>query len=235
MSQGLSEIAAYLSQDVGQLRNISQNIANVDTTGYRAQSQVLRFGSLVGSGSAGNVLGIPIVQSFTSNRQGSLRQTRRSLDVALSGSGYLAVQTPRGVRYTRAGHLHLSADGTLVDPNGYPVLGVGGTITLQSSDVTIAADGSISEAGRTVGRLGIFDLADPAMASSAGHGLYRYTGNAQPDSMTRVVQGNLEMSNVNPAEEMVNLIRLNRQIGTLQRTFAAYDQVLGMGINQIGK
>lgn len=235
MSQGLSEIAAYLSQDVGQLRSISQNIANVDTPGYRAQSQVLRFGSLIGSEVAGNAFGTPVVQDFTTNRQGSLRQTGRSLDVALSGSGYFAVQTPVGVRYTRAGHLHLSADGILVDASGYPVLGAGGTIALQGSGVAIAADGSISEAGRTVGRLAVFDLADPAMVSPAGQGLYRYTGNAQPDSTTKVVQGNLEMSNVDPAEEMVNLIRLNRQIGTLQRTFAAYDQVLGMGINQIGK
>lgn len=151
---------------------------------------------------------------------GSVRDTGRSLDVALDGNGFLAVQTPRGERYTRAGSLTLDANGQLVTQSGELVIGQGGAITLPPGEVTIGEDGSVSVKGQIAGRLKIVRFNDPRTALvKEGGTLFAPTGTERPreDTQTRITQGALEMSNVNAIGEMAAMMQNSREFDSLER------------------
>lgn len=152
---------------------------------------------------------------------GSIRETGRSLDVALDGNGFLAVQTPRGERYTRAGSLTLDANGQLVTESGNLVIGQGGPITLPPGEATIGEDGSVSVRGQVAGRLKIVRFNDPRAALvKEGETLFASTGKERPTeaTQTRIVQGALEMSNVNAIGEMAAMMQNSREFDSLERS-----------------
>ena len=128
---------------------VANNIANINTTGYKADGalfeEYLASGANTGSSSSR--------VSFVRDRglwhdmsQGAVEHTGNPLDIALDGKGFLAVQTPNGVRYTRNGALQVNPTGQLVTSDGYQVLGDGGPIVLQPTDsrISISRDGSVS-------------------------------------------------------------------------------------------
>jgi flagellar basal-body rod protein FlgF len=170
---------------------------------------------------------------------GSVRETGRSLDVAIEGEGFLVVQTPRGERYTRQGSLTLDASGQLVTPAGDLVIGTGGPITVPPGQVTIADDGSISVDGRVAGQLKLVRFADAnASLAKEGNSLFVATGVGQPSeaTSTRVVQGALEMSNVNSLTEMVAMMQNTREFESLQRSVTTLMNDLGRTIaNDLGR
>lgn len=152
---------------------------------------------------------------------GSIRQTGRSLDVALAGDGFLVVQTPRGERYTRSGALTLDNAGQLVTAQGDLVIGEGGPITVRPGEVSIAEDGSISAGGQVMDKLKLVQFQDPRTAlMKEGDSLFAATGSALPQEspQTRVQQGMLESSNVNAIEEMAAMMQNNREFESLQRS-----------------
>jgi flagellar basal-body rod protein FlgF len=162
-----------------------------------------------------------LASGMTDMSAGSMRSTGRSLDVALSGSGFLAVQTPRGERYTRTGSLTLDANGQLITQGGDLVIGEGGAITLPPGEVSIGEDGSISVKGQVAGRLKIVRFNDPRAAlQKEGATLFAPTGAERPrqDTQTRVAQGALEMSNVNTISEMAAIMQHSREFDSLQRS-----------------
>jgi len=152
---------------------------------------------------------------------GSIHETGRSLDVALDGNGFLAVQTPRGERYTRTGSLTLDANGQLVTQSGNLVIGQGGPITLPPGEATIGEDGSVSVRGQVAGRLKIVRFNDPRAALvKEGETLFASTGKERPTeaTQTRIVQGALEMSNVNAIGEMAAMMQNSREFDSLERS-----------------
>ena len=152
---------------------------------------------------------------------GSLRQTGRSLDVALEGDGFLVIQTPRGERYTRDGALTLDVNGQLVTARGDLVVGEGGPITVRPGEVSIGEDGRIKVAGQEMGQLKLVRFQTPRTAlSKEGDSLFVATGSEQPQAATQtyVRQGMLESSNVNPVGEMAALMQNNREFEALQRS-----------------
>jgi flagellar basal-body rod protein FlgF len=152
---------------------------------------------------------------------GSIRDTGRALDVALDGQGFLAVQTPRGERYTRAGALTLDANGQLVTQSGELVIGQGGPITLPPGQATIGEDGSVSVGSQIAGRLKIVRFNDPRTAlMKEGGTLFAPTGTERPreDTQTRLAQGALEMSNVNAIGEMAAMMQNSREFDSLERS-----------------
>lgn len=158
------------------------------------------------------------VMDFTG---GSIQLTGRSLDVALSGDGFMVVQTPRGERYTRSGSLTLDNAGQLVTAQGDLVIGEGGPITIRPGEVSIAEDGSISAGGQVVDKLKLVQFQDPRAALlKEGDSLFVATGSAQPQEapQARVQQGMLESSNVNSIEEMAAMMQNNREFESLQRS-----------------
>jgi flagellar basal-body rod protein FlgF len=152
---------------------------------------------------------------------GSIRETGRSLDVALEGEGFLVVQTPRGERYTRDGSLTLDAAGQLVTLQGDLVVGEAGPITVRPGEISISQDGRIMVAGQEMGRLKLVQFQNPRSAlMKEGDSLFMPAGGETPRiaTQTRVHQGMLESSNVNSISEVAVMIQNNREFESLQRS-----------------
>jgi flagellar basal-body rod protein FlgF len=196
---------------------LANNLANVSTTGFRAELQAFRAVPVEGSGASTRVFTLETTTGYDSS-PGPVAVTGRNLDVAVRGDGWLAVQALDGTEgYTRAGSLEVSADGTLVTRGGMQVLGDGGPIQLPpNSEPSIASDGSINARlpngkSSVVGKLKL--VTPEARLARGGDGLFRAAGGeALPaDPAARVQEGALEGSNVSPVENMVAMIAAARQ------------------------
>jgi flagellar basal-body rod protein FlgF len=195
---------------------LANNLANVSTTGFRAELQAFRAVPVRGEGASTRVYALESTVGHD-QRPGPVQGTGRSLDVAMQGNAWLAVQSLDGTEaYTRAGALQVNAEGQLVTPTGLPVLGDGGPITLPANAaVDIGPDGTISA---TVGnqrpqQVGRLKLVTPEAPLARGtDGLFRAAdGDLPADANARLQAGALEGSNVSPVETMVAMIAAARQ------------------------
>jgi flagellar basal-body rod protein FlgF len=201
---------------------IANNIANLNTTGYKADGAL--FEEYLATAARADQTGGSV--SFVRDRgvwhdmsQGPIERTGNSLDVAVDGKGFLVVQTPRGERYTRNGSMQLNASGQLVTSDGNPVLGDGGPIALQPNDrqVSISRDGTISvrEGNSKVdsarGKLRLVTFANPQQLRKDGSSTFNAAG-VQPQTTTTagVIQGAIEKSNVRGVVEMSRMIEITR-------------------------
>ena len=200
-----------------QMDVLSNNVANLSTVGFKGEemvfSEVLQNVTGDGGGPTKYVEDAGTVRNWS---QGALTKTDNPLDVALQGSGFLEVQTPAGVRYTRDGRLKLDPQGQIVTLDGIPVLGDGQSpivVPPGSTGITISQDGTIAAGGSSVGHLAVvnFDQLQALAAETSG----RYTTDETPipTADTKVVQGMLEESNVQPVLEMTRLMAAARSVG----------------------
>lgn len=203
---------------------VSNNIANINTTGYKADGAI--FEEFLSPTARAAVTSNSI--SFVQDRatwhdlgQGTVEQTGNPLDVAVQGKGFFVVQTPRGERYTRNGALQLNATGELVTASGYPVLGDSGPIRFQPTDrnIMIAQDGTVSvqegtqsQASSLRGRLRVVNFNRPQQLQKDGDGSFSAAANnaPQPDTQSRIMQGSIEKSNVRSVVEMTRMIEVTR-------------------------
>ena len=201
---------------------VANNIANIDTTGYKGSSAL--FEEYLSSATNGNQ-GPPI--SFVRDRatyidmsRGPVRHTGNPLDLAIDGGAFFAVQTPNGVRYTRNGAFKIDATGQIVTSDGYPVLGDGGPIKLQPNDsqLQVSPDGTVSvregnsNADSERGKLRLARFANINQLQKDGASMFNYLGTGQPpqDTTSKVIQGSLEQSNVKGVLEMARMIEITR-------------------------
>jgi flagellar basal-body rod protein FlgF len=210
---------------------VSHNLANISTQGFRQELSVFRALPVVGEGAKTRAFVLETTPR-TDFTQGAIMQTERPLDVALRGSGWIAVQGGDGKEaYTRMGHLQVSQNGVLQTTTGLNVLGDGGTLAIPpDQDILIGKDGTISTVpiGRdlnAVSIVGRIKLTNPAETSlvRGDDGLFRQD-NGQPaaaDANVNLVSGALESSNVNPAEALVNMVSLSRQFEMNMRILRA--------------
>lgn len=196
---------------------LANNLANVSTTGFRAELQAFRSVPVQGSGASTRVFALETTTGYDPT-PGPVAATGRNLDVAVRGDSWLAVQGLDGTEgYTRAGSLDLSADGTLVTRSGLQVLGDGGPIQLPPGAVpSIALDGSVNARlpNGTSSIVGKLKLVTPEGKLLRGEdGLFRGPGGdpLEADANARVQDGALEGSNVSPVESMVAMIAAARQ------------------------
>jgi flagellar basal-body rod protein FlgF len=222
MSNIIPGIASYLSNDIDALDVLSQNVANMRTTGYRAERLAVDFRT-------GLLNNTPTLDL----EDGSLSTTGHPLDLAIRGPGFFAVDVGGQTMLTRNGQFHIDADQQLVDSAGHPVLGKSGPITLSHANVHINAAGEITDGNDTVDSLNIVNVTKPSALREMGDGLYSYSGDGG-DFIGRIQQGALEQSNVDPGAEMVRLMALTRHAQSVQRAIQAYDAALQEGINHIG-
>ncbi|HET9823165.1 MAG TPA: flagellar basal-body rod protein FlgF [Burkholderiaceae bacterium] len=197
---------------------LANNLANVSTNGFRAELAAFRAVPVQGSGASTRVytLESTVGASF---EPGPVATTGRSLDVAMKGNAWLAVQALDGTEaYTRAGALDVDAQGQLVTKTGLPVMGDGGPITVPpASEVSIAGDGSVSARGvngrsTTVGRLKLVTPEEGSPLARGSDGLFRAAaGDLAADPLARLQDGALEGSNVSAVETMVAMITAARQ------------------------
>lgn len=248
------------------LDTIANNIANASTGGFKAdrlfhhsievaEAAILR--AKVAGTNTSDATATPLLSDTTndpSNRvfgilsggvtdfsTGSFRETGRPLDVALDGQGFFVVQTPRGERYTRAGTFTLNAAGQLVTQQGDLVVGESGPITVPrgKSNLGIGTDGSVSADGQVIGKLRVVRFDNPGTAvEKEGDSLFMTKGTAQPQEAfgTRVLQGTLEMSNVNVVSEMATMMQNSREFDSLQRSITLMMNDLGRKVaSEIGR
>ena len=195
---------------------LAHNLANASTNGFRAEMTAFRAVPVRGVGASTRVYALESTPGYNPE-PGPVSATGRSLDVAVTGQSWLAVQALDGTEaYTRNGSLDVNSEGLLVSRSGLPVLGDGGPITVPANaTVTIGADGSLSASvgnGRPQG-IGRLKLVTPEAPLLRGEdGLFRGAdGDLPADATARVQAGALEGSNVSPVESMVAMIAAARQ------------------------
>jgi flagellar basal-body rod protein FlgF len=199
----------------------NHNLANVSTTGFKADLSAFQSRAVSGPGYASRVYATDDTVGFDPSA-GAQQATGNPLDVSVNGSGYIAVQDVTGNEaYTRAGDLHVDTNGQLLTATGLPVMGDDGPISVPPyQSITIGTDGSISivprgQSAQTNAIVGRIKLVNPStdQLTRGADGLFHSTS---PDpvaanSSTTVTPGTLESSNVNIASAMVNMIQLARQ------------------------
>jgi flagellar basal-body rod protein FlgF len=203
---------------------VSNNIANINTSGFKADGMVFEEFLSPVARSAATQNRISFVQdraTWHDLSQGPVEQTGNPLDLALQGKGFLTVQTPRGDRYTRSGSMQINATGQLVTSSGTPVLGENGPIVIQPTDrdISISADGTVSvkegaqsSTSTLRGKLRIVSFDQPEKLEKNGDGTFAAKDDnpARPDLQTRLIQGSLEKSNVRGVVEMTRMIEVTR-------------------------
>jgi flagellar basal-body rod protein FlgG len=237
-----------------QLDVISNNLANVSTTGFKRGSAVfedLMYQNLrqVGANATEQSqlptglhlgLGVRTVATTRSFAQGSLQQSGNNLDVAIKGNGFFQVtQTDGSIGYTRDGSFQVDAQGRLVTSNGLPIAN-GITIPVTAQSVTISTDGTVSVvvpgsvAPQTVGTIALANFVNPAGLEPKGQNLYTETaasgqpsaGTAGANGMGSLMQGFLETSNVNVVQELVTMIQTQRAYEMNSKAIQTSDQML---------
>ena len=211
------------------LEAIANNIANVNTAGYRAVG--VRFSSELDQAGQTQVDFTSPGQTYVVRSQGPITHTGNSLDVAVDGDGWFSLETPTGTVYTRDGRFHMTANGDLQSVNGYSVLDSGGSpITLDASGgpVSIAEDGAVSQGGKRLGTIGLFLI--PADAKLTRHDNSAVVSDKPADPVedltaNSVRQGYVEGSNVNPIIEMTRLIEASRAFDQATTAIQQNDQV----------
>ena len=195
---------------------LANNLANVSTTGFRAELAAFRAVPVQGSGASTRVYALESTPGYDAS-PGQVAATGRNLDVAMKGGAWLAVQALDGTEaYTRAGALDVNAEGTMVTASGLTVLGDGGPIQVPpDTQLGIAADGTVSATaanGRSTS-IGRLKLVTPEAPLTRGtDGLFRGAdGDLAADPLARVQDGALEGSNVSAVETMISMIAAARQ------------------------
>jgi flagellar basal-body rod protein FlgF len=205
---------------------VANNIANLNTTGYKSDNTVFQEFLMPGV-RASQFRGADRFVSFVQDRatwtdftQGPVQPTGNPLDVAISGDSFITVQTPRGERYTRNGALQINAQGQLVTSEGLAVVGTNGPITFQPNDreISIGIDGTISvrEGQNTIdaqrGKLKLASFASPRLLQKDGTSTYVAPAGVTPQVPTdaKVTQGAIEKSNVQSVMQMTRMIEITR-------------------------
>ena len=207
---------------------LANNLANVSTTGFRAELAAFRAVPVQGSGASTRVYALESTPGYDAS-PGQVAATGRNLDVAMKGASWLAVQGLDGTEaYTRFGALDVNAEGNLITTSGLTVLGDGGPIQgPPETQASIAADGTVSATaanGRSTS-IGKLKLVTPEAPLTRGtDGLFRAAdGDLSADPLARVQDGALEGSNVSAVETMVAMIAAARQFEAQMKSLTTAD------------
>jgi flagellar basal-body rod protein FlgG len=257
MLRALYSAAAGMESQQMNLDVISNNLANVSTTGYKMsklQFQDLLYQTTRAAGSdqgAGNQLpeSLQIGQGSTpisTERiftQGNLTQTGGNLDVAIQGNGFFEVQMPDGTRaYTRDGSFKTNSQGIIVTSDGYPVQGGFQPVPAGTTNITISASGQVNyttASGATTSQIQLARFNNPGGLDALGHNLYKETtasgtpelGDPAQNGFGELQQGYLEGSNVSVVQEMVNLILAQRAYEVNSKAVQAADEMMQQSNN----
>ncbi len=245
MSGGMYMAAAGALIQQLRLEVLANNVANIDTVGYKADRSVFEIPDApdppVFETPVDGIQSLspyaPPFASVIDFSQGAIRRTGNPLDVALNGSGFFCLQTPDGIQYTRQGSFGLNEQGVLVSPDGYPVLGEGGEITLDEGVVEIDAQGALRVAGDEIDRLRIADFKDPGSLIKAGNSRFVALDTAveqEPSPDTSLQQGYLEAANVNAVQAMTEMIETSRAFEAYQKVIQTADEATANSINDVG-
>lgn len=233
--------ASGLRSRMESLDLVANNVANASTGGYKADREFYSLYVAPEAMDADQAATMPVIERpWIDLAQGVVQPTGNALDLALSGKGFFAVQSPGGPLYTRNGSFHLAADGSLVTSDGYPVSGMGGApIRLQTSAaIEVAGDGTVRQNGTVVGQLQVVDFPGGSGLAKQGNNYFRSASKSPApaaDAATTVQQGKLEASNTGTAESAVRLISIMRQFEMLQKAASTALDMSKEAVEQVAK
>jgi flagellar basal-body rod protein FlgF len=196
------------------MTTIADNVANINTPGFRATG--VKFDEVMQRVGTEDVSFASNGEEFVSRKSGPVNHTGNPLDIAVDKQGWIGISTPDGPAYTRDGRLRMDERGALQTVGGFPVLDPGGSpisVDPTAGPITIAEDGMITQDGRQVGAIGVFELPEASVLTRAENSAVYSSMPAVPveDPVAGGVrQGYLEGSNVDPMMEMVRLIEVSR-------------------------
>lgn len=229
MNRGVDSAVSAMSTAQQWLDVVTNNLANASTTGYKKDGLTFNDGLLrqmALNGGEGNYIGtlgsgMTVKDFYTDFSLGTIETTGNTLDFALnSPKCAFGIQTESGIRFTRDGAFQLNNERQLIDKQGNLVLNASQQpITIPKGELSIGNDGSISVNGQPVDKLGVFE----GSFTKQGNSLYSAT-DATPSENSLLTTGALESSNVNPVEEMVQMIRLNRAFELAQKNVQSQDE-----------
>ena len=196
---------------VREMRLIANNIANAATTGYRQES--IMFSEHLQDNGAGGLSTAHANIARTDHHQGALHRTGNSLDLALEGGGFMAVETPLGTRLTRAGSFMLSPEGEVINASGHKLLDQSQSpifLPPNSGEIAIAVDGTLSVGGEIFSSVGVVVPEQIETLAREDGVVFSYDGELIPDENTRLLQSHLEKSNTNPVQQIARMIEVQR-------------------------
>jgi len=233
-----SQMAIQRQMDV-----VANNLANASTPAFKGEEMLFSQYLVRPSGQRSPIAFVQDAGTVRDLREGPITQTGNPLDLAISGHGYFAVQTPLGVRYTRNGHFQLDSQGQIVTSQGYPVLTNSGqplVVPANTHGITVATDGTVSVgqdgSGQqaALGQLQLVDFPAPQAVTPAANGLWVTDQTPQPATAT-VQQGMLEQSNVQPVVELTRMLSVARESGTVKTFLDEEDQRRGNAIDKLSQ
>ena len=252
MIYGLWLSATGVVTNSHQVDVIANNLANVETTGFRRQIAAFqerppegrenpsRVGDRFFDGVGGGMLLAPSAFDMTS---GQLEQTHHNLDLAINGDGYFMVRDPAGQEHlTRSGNFVMDLDGNVVlgsdrkyrllDSKRDPLNLAG----FPSDDLNFGSDGTVSNQGEPIGSVGLFNVPDPSTLRPFGGAMLKIPASVEASPYRgQIESGYLEKSNVDPAVELTKLMESQRLLEANANLIRYQDQSLGRLVNDVGR
>lgn len=257
MIRGLYISASSAVAETKRIDIIANNMANVNTTGYKKDVMVTEnFPEILMSKINGGFdkdlpkapkpmnplgylsYGIRTSEVKTNFEQGQLHPTENSFDLAIRGKGFFSIETLEGGRYTRSGDFTKDSEGYLVTKEGYKVLGEAGYIQISGSNMTVNEKGEIYSDSRRIDRIRLVDFNDYDALRKEGNGLLRIEEGIEAEPVAAqgmLQQGFLESSNVNSVKEMVQMLTMLRTYEANQKMVKIHDELLGKAVTEIAR
>lgn len=222
---------------IRELDTIANNIANASTGGFRREN-VIFDDYMKQLEAGGDALSVATAsRHFIDFSAGEIKASDSPLDFAIDGDGFFLVETPNGPRLTRSGSFTLNGNGEIVTGTGQRVLDESGGALLippEASKISVAADGSITADGQSVGRIGVV-RADQETLVREGDNMFRAEVGYTPSPAAKVRQGAIETSNVNPITEIAHLIEVQRAYEMGQKFLDTDDQRIERAVRELGQ
>ncbi len=222
---------------------VANNLANLSTTGFKSETVLFEEYLTPVQDAEGNEVIIHLVQDYGIYRnleEGRFTHTGNDLDIALRGNGYLVVEAEDGTQqYTRNGNLRLSDEGVLTVSSGAPVLDMDGRkiqFEPDENDIDISRDGTLNTNRGMKAKLNLVEFENEHSLQKVGNNLFKEGTEAPiPSPATKLIQGMLESSNVNPILEMTRMIQISRSYQSAAKLMQANDELTRKAIEKLGK
>jgi flagellar basal-body rod protein FlgF len=238
MIKGIYDAASAMVPRITKQETIANNLANVNTPGYKRESVFLRQLTNLQKkmSQTESEWQTPMVDKiYTDYSKGSLEFTGNTLNFAIDGDGFFVVSTPDGEAYTRNGNFQISPEGILQTSDGLPVLSDAGEIEVAAGEFKVGVDGSITIGGEEYGKLKVVDFEKPYQLEKLASGVYIPDSNSTQEELeySYIRQGYLEKSNVDVLREMVDMIASYRNFESDQKAIQILDDSLHKAVNEV--
>jgi flagellar basal-body rod protein FlgF len=228
VNSGLYTAYSGMQAQLDALQILANNLANINTAGFKEEKAFFTYlhqsleGLPAADGLAETVNRSVRTLGAMNAAEGSLSATNRDLDIAIEGNGFLVVQAPAGIRYTRNGSLHLDAHSMLTTSDGFPVLGAtaGRPITLGPGKISINEDGEVCLDDAKIDRLKVVTFDNLSSLEKEGNSLFISRGgrDLEKKSDAKIRSGYLEQSNVDPVSSVVQMVEILRHFEAIQKS-----------------